>query len=161
MGGRYLFIYIRKDRFPLPITVSTVGALHMPVWLLDLFVKRLKRTQSLEKSVQYNRDQWLGRSFWRPYKLCKKKKNNTKPLLFIPFWFDSLSRLSFQRARGSSTTTKGSFTAFFGISYGRIRCLTFQQYVKKRIKRSIFLTMFGSAWSPYFFFALTVVWGVL
>lgn len=57
MGGRYLFIYIRKDRFPLPITVSTVGALHMPVWLLDLFVKRLKRTQSLEKSVQYNRDQ--------------------------------------------------------------------------------------------------------
>lgn len=66
-----------------------------------------------------------------PINFARKKKNNTKPLLFIPFWFDSLSWLSFQRARGSSTTTKGSFTAFFGISYGRIRCLTFQQYVKR------------------------------
>lgn len=85
MGGSgYLFIYIRKDRLQLPVTVSAVGALRVPVWLLDLFVQCLKKNQSLEKSVQY----WIGdlaEVTEDPVKLCKKKNPKHNPSSIHPF----------------------------------------------------------------------------
>lgn len=58
-GGVVIYLY-QKRQIALTCFLSTVGALHVSVWLLHLFVKYLKK--SLEKSVQYNRDQGFGRS---------------------------------------------------------------------------------------------------
>jgi len=125
----WVFIYLdQKDRLRLPVRVSAVGTLHVPVWLLNLFVKCFKKNPSLEKSVRYNRDRWLGRSYCRPCKALQEKKPKTQN----PF-YSSLSDLILSLSSHSkgqeavAPATKLLLQPFFGISYGRIRCQTFQQ----------------------------------